>query len=302
MSHDIYLYGMIIWTTGFLLSGDYPAADGYGEINELRTFTGGETGAAAAVLASLGCRVKVDGNFLGRDTDGQLRRFFAERGIDCSRLVYDPDFEGVKDYVLIDRNTRTCLGQFGQFFSSPVKRWNQPDPADVQAAKTAAIDPFIEDGALACAQYCKQAGVPYVTIDCRYDSVLAQNAAVCAISGEFVRGTYPGKDREALLAEYTAQTDALVIFTGGGGELLYGRAGTEPKRMRAFSVDVVSTLGAGDTFKAGCVYGLHRRMPDDELVRFAAACAGDAVTRFPISVYPPTLERIERLIKTRQDG
>ncbi len=302
MSHDIYLYGMIIWSQGFLLNGDYPSADGYGEIKEMHTFAGGETGAAAAVLASLGCRVKIDGNFLGRDTEKQLRGFFTERGIDCSRLVCDPDFEGVKDYVLIDRSTRTCFGQFGQFFSSPVKRWNQPDPRDIQDAKTVAIDPFIEDGALAAAQYCKQAQVPYVTIDCKYDSFLAKNAAVCAISGEFVRGTYPNENREALLERYTEQTDGLVIFTGGGGEMLYARKGKPINRMRAFSVDAVSTLGAGDTFKAGCVYGLHNRMPDDALVRFAAACAGDAVTRFPISVYPPTLERIERLLKTRQDG
>lgn len=301
MSHDIYLYGMIIQTLGFLLAGDYPPADSYAEIKELHTFPGGETGAAAVVLSSLGCRVKIDGNYLGRDTGEYMRTFFTERGIDCSRLVVDESFDGVKDYVIIDKNTRTCFGKFGQFFSNPIKRWNQPDRADIFAAKTAAIDPFIEDGALTAAQFCLEAGVPYVTIDCKYDSFLAQNAAVIAVSGEFLRGTYPGQNREDLIVGYTDRNDGLVIFTGGGGEILYARRNGGVKRTQAFSVDVVSTLGAGDTFKAGCTYGLHKRMADDELVRYAAACAGDAVTRFPITINPPTLERIGRLLKTRSE-
>ena len=57
-----------------------------------------------------------------------------------------------------------------------------------------------------------------------------------------------------------------------------------------------STLGAGDTFKAGCVYGLLHGMSDDELVRFASACSAVAISRFPIQLNPPTLEEVEKLI------
>lgn len=58
-----------------------------------------------------------------------------------------------------------------------------------------------------------------------------------------------------------------------------------------------STLGAGDTFKAGCVYGLIKNMPDDDLVRFASACSGIAISRFPLPLNPPKLDEVEGLMK-----
>ena len=49
MTDYIYMYGMIISTEAFLLSGEFPSADGYGEIKEKYHFIGGETGTACAV-------------------------------------------------------------------------------------------------------------------------------------------------------------------------------------------------------------------------------------------------------------
>ena len=66
--------------------------------------------------------------------------------------------------------------------------------------------------------------------------------------------------------------------------------------MKPFPVAVRSTLGAGDTFKAGCVYGLLRGMDDGELVRFASACAAVAISRFPLPLHPPTLNEVNALI------
>ena len=68
------------------------------------------------------------------------------------------------------------------------------------------------------------------------------------------------------------------------------------KTMQPFLVEVRSTLGAGDTFKAGCTYALLHGMADDELVRFASACSGIAISRFPLPLHPPTLEEVQALI------
>ena len=78
------------------------------------------------------------------------------------------------------------------------------------------------------------------------------------------------------MARMMDNADGLTILTQGGGDMLYGRKGAALHRMKPFDVEVRSTLGAGDTFKAGCVYGLLRGMPDEELVRFASACSGIA--------------------------
>ena len=69
------------------------------------------------------------------------------------------------------------------------------------------------------------------------------------------------------------------------------------KRMKPFEVEVKSTLGAGDTFKAGCVYGLLQGMEDDDLVQFAAACSAIAISRFPLPLYPPKMEEIKELLQ-----
>ena len=79
--------------------------------------------------------------------------------------------------------------------------------------------------------------------------------------------------------------------------MLYGRKGETMKHMKPIPVEVKSTLGAGDTFKAGCVYGLLKGMADEELVRFASACSAIAISRFPLPLNPPTLEEVNILLE-----
>ena len=94
----------------------------------------------------------------------------------------------------------------------------------------------------------------------------------------------------------TDNTEGLVIITSGEADMIYGRKGQPMKRMKPYAVEVKSTLGAGDTYKAGCVYGLLKEMSDDEIVRFASACSGIAISRFPIQLNPPTLYEVNEMI------
>ena len=90
-----------------------------------------------------------------------------------------------------------------------------------------------------------------------------------------------------------------MIITGGEKDILYGRKGQPLRRMKLFSVGVRSTLGVGDTFKAGCVYGLLHSMKDDERVCFASACSVIAISRFPFPLNLPTLEEVGTLLEQR---
>jgi sugar/nucleoside kinase (ribokinase family) len=83
--------------------------------------------------------------------------------------------------------------------------------------------------------------------------------------------------------------------------MLYGDKGEEIHRMKPLPVEVKSALGAGDTFKAGCVYGLLHGMPDKELVRFASACSAVAISRFPLPLHPPKLEEVRALIDMQKE-
>ncbi len=298
--YDVYLYGMVLLTESLLLRGDYPEADSYGEIAERHTVTGGETGTCATILANLGVSLKMDGNHMGTETNGPIREFYEGLGVDVSSLTYDPEYKGLKDLVLIGGHTRTCLGQFQQYFSDPAKgRWNAPKLEDIENARVAGIDPFFFEASAMAARYCAKLGRPYVTIDCRYDSEMHALSAVNIVSNEFIRGQYPEMDAEALLGEYIKHSDGLTIFTFGAREILYARGGGNIRRFAPYRVEVASTLGAGDSFKAGAVYGLFQGMDDAGLVAFASATAAAAVSRYPIPKYPPTLRMIRGIMGSR---
>ncbi|MDD3213766.1 MAG: PfkB family carbohydrate kinase [Eubacteriales bacterium] len=289
---EIYLYGQILMTNSLLLRDGMPPRDGYGELKARYHVIGGETGVGAAVLASLGCTVRMEGTWMGRNTRDGVFDYFRDKPVDLSLITYDDTFDGLEDFVLIDGDARTCLGTFGAFQGPEGYRWNHPAAENLLGCKAAGIDPFFEEPAEEAARLCVKAGLPYVTIDCSPDSYLAKHAAMIALSGEYLRGQYPDAAREDVLTRYLQETDGLVMLTSGSGTIRYGRKGGPVKTRRAFRVQAESTLGAGDTFKAGCIYALLNGMDDDETVNFAAACAAAAVMKFPIPLYPPTLERI----------
>lgn len=296
--YDVYLYGMVLVTNSFLLSGEFPKPDTYGDIKQRYRLPGGETGTCATVLSSLGCSVLMDGNHMGSQVYPVIKDFYEKTKVDISPLHVDYDYLGLEDYVVIDKNTRTPFGMFNTFYSDEVKRWNVPKAEDIVKAKVVAIDPFFQPQSEVAAQICVKENIPYVTIDCRYDSYLHQHASITVCSSELFTFTYPEvTDHEAMFENFVKDHDGLVIFTRGSKGLWYGRKNTGLKKLPSFDVDVVSTLGAGDTFKAGCVYGLLHGMEDDELVRFASATAAMACTRFPIPLNPPKLEEVMELAK-----
>jgi sugar/nucleoside kinase (ribokinase family) len=121
---------------------------------------------------------------------------------------------------------------------------------------------------------------------------------VNVVSKECTGQYYADIKPEAVMERMMETAEGLTILTQGGGEMLYGRKGAALHRMKPFDIEVRSTLGAGDTFKAGCVYGLLHGMSDKELVRFASACSAIAISRFPLPLHPPRLEEVHALLST----
>lgn len=290
------MYGMVMSTEAFLLKGKFPSADGYGEIREKYHHIGGETGTAAAVLASLGCSLKIGGSHIGNLNRDIIRGYFSDKQVDLSELQ-DEDFDGIVDYVLIDRDTRTCFGEWEKHYGRKEPFYEPPREESVKNAVCCGMDPFFypEKSAELCRRYNK----PYATIDCGYDSVMNRFCAINAVSHQHLESYYPDKSFEELFKLYTDNTDGLVIFTCGEREVMYGRKGQSPKYFKPYSLDVVSTLGAGDSFKAGTIYALYNKMSDDDTVKYACAVAGIACTKFPISKNPPSLKEVMELTEKR---
>lgn len=207
MAYDAYLYGMILRTNSFLLKGDYPKADTYGEILKKYSLPGGETGTCATVLLSLGRSVKMDGTYMGRTTMPFIQDFYKDKACDLTSLHLDESFDGLEDNVLVAGNTRTPLGQFQAFYADPNHRWNPPKEEDICQAQVAAIDPYFFEDSIHAAEICRDLKKPYVTIDCAYDSVLHRYSAVNVVSDEFYRDHYPQEARDDVLRKYMEASD-----------------------------------------------------------------------------------------------
>ncbi|MBR5960318.1 MAG: carbohydrate kinase family protein [Clostridia bacterium] len=292
--HDVYLFGQILGTHSFLLKDGFLQPDEYAEIKDQYFLPGGETGTAATVLDSLGVSVKMDGTWIGTEVAPMLKAFYADKQVDLSSLCFTED-PGVMDYVVIAGLVRSPMGRFQTLFSTGERWWNIPKEEDIAGCKAAAVDPYFRDESLLAAELCRRNGVPFVTIDSPHDSPLHKLAAVNVVSKECVPEYYAGMEPEAVMEKMQEETDGLSIITQGGGDMLYARKGEPIRRMKPFPVTVRSTLGAGDTFKAGCVYGLMQGMQDEELVRFASACSAIAISRFPLPLNPPKLEEVKAL-------
>ena len=297
MKAEAYLFGQILGTHSFLLKDGFLQPDEYSEIKEQYFLPGGETGTAATVLDSLGVPVRIAGTWIGTEVAPMLKAFYKDKQVDLSSLYYMEADKGVMDYVVIAGLVRSPMGRFQTLFSSGKRWWNVPEEKDIAECKVAAIDPFFGDESLRVAELCGKHGIPYVTIDSPHDSPLHKNAAVNVVSKECTGQHYKGMPAEEIMKLMQSETGGLTIITQGGGEMLFARKGEEIHRMKPFSVQVKSTLGAGDTFKAGCVYGLLHGMNDNELVRFASACSAIAISRFPLPLNPPKLDEVQELIK-----
>ena len=296
--HEVYLFGQILGTHSFLLKGGFLQPDEYAEIKAQYFLPGGETGTAATVLASLGVNVKMDGTWIGTEVAPMLKAFYADKRVDLSSLTFTEE-PGVMDYVVIAGLVRSPMGRFQTLFASGKQWWNIPKEEDIAGCGAAAVDPYFREESLLAAELCRRHGVPFVTIDSPHDSALHRQAAVNVVSKECTAAHYAGMAPEAVMEKMRRETDGLTIITQGGGDMLYARKDGPVRRMKPFSVTVRSTLGAGDTFKAGCVYGLLHGMEDDELVRFAAACSAIAISRFPLPLNPPTPEEVRQLTAPR---
>ena len=295
MKADAYLFGQVLGTHSFLLRGGFLQPDAYSEIDAQYFLPGGETGTAATVLASLGVNVRMAGTDIGTKVAPMLREFYRDKTVDLSPLNF-VEGDGVMDYVVIAGLVRSPMGRFQTLFSDGSRWWGIPREEDIAGCRAAAVDPFFRAESDKVAEICIKLGIPYVTIDSPHDSFLHRHAAVNVVSGECLHSHYQGMDREDVMPLLQETAEGLVIITFGGGEMLYGRRGEPVKRLKPFPVEVRSTLGAGDTFKAGCVYALLKGMADDDLVRFASACSGIAISRFPLPLNPPTLAEVEALI------
>jgi sugar/nucleoside kinase (ribokinase family) len=298
--HDVYTYGVISTSTLYLLQDNYPARSGYAEISTKYRNIGGEAANTSIVLSRLGLRVKLDGNWINPDEDAQhLRDVLDENLVDISPVSFRA-CQGPKEMLVVDSTSRTVFGTYAQLLEE--KSWNFPQRSDIQHAKVICLDPFFGSASMQVADYARDLGKPVVTVDCKNDDPIFLSSEIAIISEEFLRDTYPQDNISSITQTYQNRSGGTVIFTFGHKEILFSTTDEDFRRFAPFRISPVDTTGAGDSFRAGVIYGLLRKWPIEKTVEFASALAAMVCQSFPGVLNSPSYDEVTSFMKNHQSN
>src|SRR5437762_4434662 len=281
----------------------FPRADVKTQASSFGTVNGGNAANAAVAIAHLGARASFAGPLggpAGIDTVGDTYLALAAReNIDCSHC---PRVDGVPSpisAISIDQRGERAIVNFRD------DRLMAARPRDATAL-VADVDAVIADNRFpgfvrdVCAAALKR-GIP-VVLDAdepRHDSnVLLTLVSHVVFSAEGLRATAGTDHLGRALIDVGKQTKAFVAVTDGANDVLWLADG-ELRQIPAFTVDVVDTLGAGDTFHGAFTLLLAEGKCEREAMRFSAAAAALKCTRYGCILGAPTRAEVEAFIATQ---
>lgn len=297
---DVYSFGVISASALYLLKSEFPARGGYAEIVKKYKSVGGEAANTSIVLSRLGLSVRLDGNWINPDEDGDyLKQVFSENNVDISRLSFR-SCQGPKEMLVVDSDSRTIFGTYAQLLQE--KSWNLPEKIDVQNADVICLDPFFDEASLLATDYAKALSKPIVTVDCKYDDPIFMASDIAIISEEYVGHTYPHLSISSVTEEYRANSSGTVIFTFGHKEILFGSSNEGFKTFTPYQINPVDTAGAGDSFRAGIIFGLLKKWPVGKSIEFASALAATVCQTYPGVLNAPTYDEAMSFLKERESG
>ncbi len=295
---DVYAYGVISASTLYLLKDNFPTRGGYAEILKKYRNIGGEAANASIVLSRLGLKVKLDGNWINPDDDADfVQDVFNKNDVDISRLSFQI-CQGPKEMLVVDPGARTIFGTYAQLLAE--KSWNLPQRSDVQNAKVVCLDPFFGEASWQAAKYAKSNHKPLITVDCKFDDPIFLAADMAIISEEYIGHTYPQQSISSLTREYKARSRGTVIFTFGHKEIIFGSRDERFKSFMPYAINPVDTAGAGDSFRAGIIFGYLQNWSTEKTIAFASAVAAIVCQSFPGVLNSPSYDEVISFLNDRE--
>ena len=288
------------------------------QVRRFSRYLGGSSANMAVGLARLGAKVGIVAS-LGNDSLSQyLIQFLQAEKVDTSHIQTAPGYL-----------PSLCLTEV-----SPPDRFPQVfyrrDPVDTRLDATAedlsyiaSSRMFITNGTSLCAspsrestyralERAREAG-SRVVLDVDYRAMSWRNPEEAGLA---VRLALPfvdvliGNELELTIVAGTSGLDEavqklrqarvpmLVSKLGDKGTRVW--AGEAPVFLEPYSVPVVSTIGAGDGFASGFLYGLVRGLPVIECLHYGNAAAAIVVSRLSCSEAMPTLAEVEQIIREQR--
>ena len=240
---------------------------------------GGPAATAAVAVARLGGRAvlaaRVGDDAAADMIAAELRGY----GVDCSRLRRCRGCASSVSAVIVDAaGERLIVNHLDP--ALPVDAGWLPSPAEAGADAVLA-DTRWPEGAAAAFAAARLAGLPAVLDADRPippDGVLLRAATHVAFSSDALADYTGIVDPASALAEVARSLPGWCCVTAGG-EGVYVMDGAGARRIPAFAVPVVDTLGAGDVWHGAFALALAEGRGEAAAVRFASAAAALKVQR-----------------------
>lgn len=90
--------------------------------------------------------------------------------------------------------------------------------------------------------------------------------------------------------------EVLLLKTGSDGCIIHKADGNSPEHAKGYSVEIKNTLGAGDAFASGLMYGFVNGWDWHKSARLGNACGAIVVTRHGCANFMPSLKEVEEFV------
>lgn len=256
---------------------------------------GGKATNTAVMLGGWGLRVAVSGHTIGDDAVGERlferlaehpnvsTRFIGRqaglRSMYC-RILVNPEGERTIIGVSVDENPQT-----------------PPTPEMVGSARLLTLDLYGGEERVVAARLARELGRPVVVGDLRdADHPVLPYTTVAIASAAEIAEAYPAESVAWFVERVHSHGVEAVIVTDGPRDVrVSGAGGRERAEIVPPQVDVVDTTGAGDSFRAGVVYGVAQGEPLVEAAALGAAAGSLAVQQQGAASTVPSIDRVKAL-------
>ncbi len=280
---------------------EYPAFNTKVELTDYVQAAGGEIATAMAGLQRLGLRTSYIGRF-GDDQAGEFGMLsLRDEGVDLSMTEIVSDARTQIAFIIIDRRNgeRTVIWQR----DAKLAYGKSEAPADAAVrAKVLHCTPHDAYACIAMARQAKQSGtIVSIDLDNVFDGLpeLLPMVDIIITSAELPNRLFGISDKKTALLELKARYGApLVGLTLGekGSILLCGDKFTETPGF-AVPNGCKDTTGAGDSFRAGLIYGMIKGESIEESARMANAVAALKCREIGARTALPTKAELTALLK-----
>jgi sulfofructose kinase len=261
----------------------------------LETVGGGLSANAAVAIARLGGAAQLI-TYLGDDGVGRdILEELAREGVDCGLSRRFPGARSPLSAIAVDKAGERMILNYADPSIPPDADWL---PASVPPGVSAVLgDSRWEAGSTAMFRLARAAGLPAV-LDADRAMKSPETAAAAthvAWSAQGLREATGLSDlQQALRAEARRHGNWVAVTDGANG--CWFAEGEEIDHVPAFKVEVVDTLGAGDTFHGALALALGEGQEETRAVRFASAAASLKCARFGGRKGMPNRAEVERLL------